>query len=44
LQNKFGGLEIKFYLCTRFESRAADFRKRSFLNRVHTAQKENKKL
>ena len=30
LQNKFGGLEIKFYLCTRFESRAANFRERGF--------------
>jgi hypothetical protein len=30
MQNKFGGLKIKFYLCTRFESRAADFRKRGF--------------
>jgi hypothetical protein len=30
LQNKFGGFEIKFYLCTRFESRAANFREGDF--------------
>jgi hypothetical protein len=40
LQNKFGGLEIKFYLCTRFESRAANFRGRGFFRTGCTRHKK----
>ena len=42
-QDKFGVLEIRFYLCSRFESRAADFHGAAFRNKVRTSHFRSKK-